>query len=105
MSQIKGQMTREVRRFMNSPTPQVITTSTTQAVSAQNNCPEIMLQVSADSYFREDTAAALTATPVSASNGHFIPAGVSWPLIVDPNNKIGIITLTGTGVAYISAIT
>ena len=105
MGQIKGNMTREVRRLLNSPTPQIVVTSAVQAKSAALACYEILLKVDQDTYIREDTDAALTATPVSSANGHFVPQGSSWPLIVDPGNKIGAITVTaGAGNMYISAV-
>jgi hypothetical protein len=104
MSTIRGQMVRETRRLLNTPTPQLVATSTTQALSAALGYAEIMLSVSTDSYIREDTDAALTATPVSSANGHFVPSGSVWALIVNPANKIGVIAVTGTGAMHISAI-
>jgi hypothetical protein len=98
----RGLLVRENWRLLNTPAPQKITTSAVQAKSAALGSYEILLSVDVDTYIREDTDAALTATPVSSSNGHFVPAGSSWTLIVDPGNKIGAISANGS--LYISAL-
>jgi len=98
----KGMLVRENWRLLNSPAPQTVVTSAVQAVSAVLGAYEILLQVDVDTFIREDTDANLTATAVSATNGHFVPAGAAWTLIVDPGNKIGAISANGN--LYISAL-
>ena len=102
MGQVKGTLVRVNTRLINTPAPQIISTSTTQAMSGALGTHEVMILSDAASYIREDTDAALTATPVTSANGHYIPANTRIPMIVDPGNKIGIITLASTGHLYIS---
>lgn len=101
---VKGKMVREARKFLNSPAPQTIVTSGTQALSAVLGCWEIYIHVDQDTFIREDTSAVLTATPVTTATGHFIPSDTGRSLVVSPENKLAAITAGTAGNLYISAI-
>lgn len=89
-------------QFLNTPAPQTITIADGAATQATNalGTTDVVLTVTADAFFLIGTNPTVTA-----SNGHFIPAGASWRILVNPAHKISVIPAAGTTVsAYISAI-
>lgn len=89
-------------QFFNTPAPQTIAITDGAAKQADNTlgCTDILLSVTADAFFLVDSNPTVTS-----SNGHFIPAGSSWRMLVNPAHKISVIPVTGsTLTAYISVI-
>jgi hypothetical protein len=95
----EGFQTREVRRFHNVPAPQTIVTGATAAVSSAITANEVLMTTTTDCFFL------IGADPtVTASNGHFMPAGSSWPALIKPGDKVSVISPGGAGAFYISTI-
>jgi len=101
---VKGQMVRPVAQFKNAPTPKTLAISGTAAATAALGANEILVQTTTSCFFLVGSSAERTATPVTVSIGHFIPAGVAWPMLVDPEHVFQAITSGAAGSVYISAI-
>ena len=95
----EGFQTREVRRFHNVPAPQTVVTSTSAAVSTAITANEILMTTTTDCLFLIGTSPVVTA-----SNGHFMPAGSSWPALIKSGDQVSVISPGGAGAFYISTI-
>ena len=101
---VKGQMIRPVSQFRDVPVPKTLTVSTTPAATTALGTNEILVQPTVDIFFLVGMSADRTATPVTTTSGHRMPAGVAWPMLVDPEHVFQAITASGTGSVYISPI-
>ena len=99
MGDVRNQPVKEVRTFYDTPAPQTITTDTASAACASAfGHDEIIVTTTTDGFFK------VAATPVASAADHFMTAGSTWPLRVDPTHKLAFISPGGAGVVYISAV-
>jgi hypothetical protein len=99
MGESRVQKTKESWKFYDSPAPQTITTGAVSAVStAVLGHNEFAFITTSDCFFVTGT------TPVATTADHFMPSGAVWPIIVDPEHKVAVISPSGAGAFYISAI-
>ena len=95
----EGFQTREVRKFHNTPAPQTIVTGVTAAQSDVLTGLEIVMTTTTNCFFLFGTNPTVTA-----SNGHFMPEGASWPILTVPGEKVSVISPSGPGNVYINTI-
>ena len=100
----RGAPVRQTHTFYNTPTPQTLVIGAAQVLSSAIEANEVLFQTDESCFFLVDTIANLTGTPVTVATGHFMPAGVAWPITIEPGYAVGVITSGAAGNFYISAI-
>jgi len=99
MGAIRGQMIRAVAHLYNSPTPQTVAIGADSAQSTALNCNEVLIQATSACFILIDTDPTAEAT-----TSHYLPAGGSWTIQVDPSHKVAVIQSTAGGFLYISSV-